>query len=246
MAKKKSSQEPEGSGLDPNAWMATFSDLLTLMLTFFVLLLSMASMDNKALRETFGFFKDRMGLLNKISPTDSKPANQANTPVATFVSNAVISKLKGVSKGQIKPQHIVKLIERSVDTSGLEHLIQARYVPNGIAISIATELLFGKDSTKLSVNAYPILDSMASIIRPSDELNLRIEGVQEKSVGTKDPYDVAIDRSLAIVDYMMGPANVPTRKLSIAAYGSGWSRMGLPGAPSKIELVLTWQEKTFD
>jgi chemotaxis protein MotB len=41
--------------------MVTFSDLLTLMLTFFVLLLSMSSMDNKALREAFGFFAGTRG-----------------------------------------------------------------------------------------------------------------------------------------------------------------------------------------
>ena len=38
------SQEEEG---DNNAWMSTFSDLLMLMLTFFVLLLTMSSMDKQ-------------------------------------------------------------------------------------------------------------------------------------------------------------------------------------------------------
>lgn len=36
---------------DPNAWMATFSDLLLLMLTFFVLLLTMSSLDSQKLAE---------------------------------------------------------------------------------------------------------------------------------------------------------------------------------------------------
>lgn len=38
-------------GADPTAWMLTFSDLLTLMLTFFVLLFSMSSLDSKAIKE---------------------------------------------------------------------------------------------------------------------------------------------------------------------------------------------------
>lgn len=53
------------STLDPNAWMVTFSDLLTLMLTFFVLLLTMSSMDNKRLREAFGFFAGTAGGLDR-------------------------------------------------------------------------------------------------------------------------------------------------------------------------------------
>ncbi|MDP8221961.1 MAG: flagellar motor protein MotB [Candidatus Lernaella stagnicola] len=49
MARKKDA----GPGSDPNAWMVTFSDLLTLLLTFFVLLISMSSLDDKKLKEAF-------------------------------------------------------------------------------------------------------------------------------------------------------------------------------------------------
>lgn len=40
-------ERSSGGGGSSNAWMATFSDLLMLMLTFFVLLLTMSSMDAK-------------------------------------------------------------------------------------------------------------------------------------------------------------------------------------------------------
>jgi hypothetical protein len=45
--KRESNEEP----LDPNAWMNTFCDLLLLMLTFFVLLLTMSSLDAQKLAE---------------------------------------------------------------------------------------------------------------------------------------------------------------------------------------------------
>ena len=45
--KRESSEE----GIDPNAWMNTFCDLLLLMLTFFVLLLTMSSLDAQKLAE---------------------------------------------------------------------------------------------------------------------------------------------------------------------------------------------------
>ena len=46
MSKRKKSS----GGGSSNAWMATFSDLLMLMLTFFVLLLTMSSMDSKQVK----------------------------------------------------------------------------------------------------------------------------------------------------------------------------------------------------
>ena len=40
--------------INPLGWMITFSDLVTLLLTFFVLIISMSSMNIQTLRKTFG------------------------------------------------------------------------------------------------------------------------------------------------------------------------------------------------
>ena len=43
-------------GPNPDAWLVTFGDLITLLLTFFVLMLSMSSMDNQRLKKAFDHF----------------------------------------------------------------------------------------------------------------------------------------------------------------------------------------------
>ena len=48
---------------DPNAWMVTFGDLIMLLLTFFVLLLTMKSMDSGALKDRFKDFAETTGPL---------------------------------------------------------------------------------------------------------------------------------------------------------------------------------------
>ena len=48
MAKSKR-QTGQETGLNTSAWMITFSDLLTLLMTFFVMLLSMSSIDKNRL-----------------------------------------------------------------------------------------------------------------------------------------------------------------------------------------------------
>ncbi|MDH3356549.1 MAG: hypothetical protein OEM06_03730, partial [Desulfobacteraceae bacterium] len=48
---------------DPNAWMVTFADLVMLLLTFFVLLLTMSSMDTKKLRDLMTHFNASTGVL---------------------------------------------------------------------------------------------------------------------------------------------------------------------------------------
>ena len=55
--------------VDPNTWMVTFSDLLTLLLTFFVLLLTMSSMDDQKFRESFGQLTPTPGVLTQWGAT---------------------------------------------------------------------------------------------------------------------------------------------------------------------------------
>ena len=77
------------------AWMATFADMSTLLLTFFVLLLSFANMDAQKFREMLGSVKDAFGVqketpgdymtrstdplglnLNTAEPSESRPDQQ--------------------------------------------------------------------------------------------------------------------------------------------------------------------------
>ena len=58
--------------LDPNAWMSTYTDLMILLLTFFVLLLSLSSIDKKRKRVAlnslvgaFGFKPGGQSILGK-------------------------------------------------------------------------------------------------------------------------------------------------------------------------------------
>ncbi len=53
----------EEKEIDPNSWMITFADLVMLLLTFFVLLLTMSSMDAKKLQNLMTHFSSSTGVL---------------------------------------------------------------------------------------------------------------------------------------------------------------------------------------
>ena len=53
------SEEASGDGA---AWMATFADMMTLLLCFFILLLSFATMDVVKFREALGSVQEALGV----------------------------------------------------------------------------------------------------------------------------------------------------------------------------------------
>lgn len=62
-------EEEEGGGGTP-AWMATFADLMSLLMCFFVLLLSFSEMDVQKYKQIAGSMKDAFGVQNEIQVRD--------------------------------------------------------------------------------------------------------------------------------------------------------------------------------
>ncbi|SFG00541.1 chemotaxis protein MotB [Lachnospiraceae bacterium C7] len=76
MAKKKEEEAPKGSP----AWMATFSDLMNLLLCFFVLLFSMSSVDTAKFEEVISSLQSSFSIL---------PSGGASIGQGTMVSGGV-------------------------------------------------------------------------------------------------------------------------------------------------------------
>lgn len=58
MARKK--KKPESEGLKGDEWLGTYSDMVTLLLTFFILLYSMSSVDSEKLKQLSKAFNQVM------------------------------------------------------------------------------------------------------------------------------------------------------------------------------------------
>jgi chemotaxis protein MotB len=220
--------------------MTTFSDLITLMLTFFVLLISMSSMDDRVLRQTFGFFDDAMGVLDKVST--NKVHHAATLPINAIISVQVFAALEGVqhaSEGQ--SERMAMLVERIIDEHNLEDMLEARAVPGGVVITVAARLLFESDGTTLRADAEPILAALADLLN-NPRLHLQAVGLQEVQRGPVDPWKLATDRALAVIGHLLNKKRVDSRQLSIAAYGPGWEQAALGKETEKLDLVLTWQD----
>ncbi|MDY6823740.1 MAG: flagellar motor protein MotB [Thermodesulfobacteriota bacterium] len=64
MPRRKKQDNAGGGEIDPNAWMTTFADLLMLLLTFFVLLLTMKSMEGENLKDVVRHVSSSVGPLD--------------------------------------------------------------------------------------------------------------------------------------------------------------------------------------
>ncbi len=137
-------------------WLAAFGDLMSLLLCFFVLLLSMSTMDAKKVSEAMGSLAGALSVLEGGTKTEvSRERNQQATPIQSEDETA--QKLKTLKATLIELNEMTK----SADNSQT----QLEEAENGFIIRLPANLLFKPDSARIeSDDAILFLKRIALII----------------------------------------------------------------------------------
>lgn len=192
-------------------WMTTFSDLVTLLLTFFVLLLSMASMDPVKFVQAKTSIKDAFGWRTTAAPKQYSLPIIPSPPKAKFspIPQETVSKVYKRIKADIELTKLndqVELIKKDNDT---------------IILRINDSVLFDPGKTRLNPSSYPLLRKVADIIRPLPML-MRIEGHTDntpvKNSGLSN-WDISVGRAVSVMRFYHRGRLFSMDRMSAVGYG---------------------------
>lgn len=233
-------------GPDPDAWLVTFGDLITLLLTFFVLLLSMSSMDKQRLKEAFEHFGGKPGIFD----------SGDSSIITTFIEDNPPGSAEQIKKGI----ELASIVEGVMKTSALESVnqpemmldakgeVRIKGLPDGRAIVLSGSLVFGRGSAEIRVSAFPVLDSIAKILRDEDR-KIAIQGHTDDRESAIDPryrnkLELAAGRGVNVLKYLINKGKIEPHRLSVVGYGS--TRPELPNDSEKnrsknrrVEIVVS-------
>lgn len=207
MAKKKKERCP------PLAlWLVTFSDLTTLLLTFFVLLLTMASMDS-SLMTTVTLTTADLGLLDirgsgKVTATERLVAEMMERPWEVLEKQNRIKDLL-YPEDTMPPELSKRELIENLD-------ILARN--DGVALVITDDLLFEKGSSSLSEKGKYVVARLAPVINYMIA-PVNVVGYTDTTETDIDPYQVSSDRAIAVMAWLM-EQHVSQERFSLSAYGN--------------------------
>lgn len=193
------------------AWMVTYSDLVTLLLTFFVLLLSMASMDPVRFTKASTSLKDAFGIHREPARVEFAIPVLPSPPVTPYSPIQQRSTAKVCEK-----------IQSQIDSKRLENNIGViQNDDESIILRINDSVLFAKGTAKISPHAYAILRTLADIIRPLP-MDLRIEGHTDDTPVSKSNYgnwDLSVNRAVAVMRFYTQSDLLPLDRMSAVGYG---------------------------
>lgn len=206
MGKKCPDCPPKGLPM----WMATFSDMNQLLMTFFILLLSMATFDETRIIQAFGVFSGSTGVLNQGKQPDVHPEEPIPRVILT------------PSTPKESESNVVKKIKTMMSQNENDNQISVVKTKEGLSIRILDTVLFKPESAEITEQAKLVLDNVASLVRGLEFSNINIEGRTDDQIPRTDLYksnwELSSDRALNVLHYLVDSEKIDPEKLSTTAF----------------------------
>ncbi len=237
MAKKKQEEAPKGSP----AWMATFSDLMNLLLCFFVLLFSMSSIDAAkfeqvvaSFNETFSVFSGGAtaigdGILisngvSQLNELDEYINSTGKMDEGQIVDDDVAAVKEKMEEAQLEEsEQLAEQIQEAVDEKELGSEIDIEFTSQYVQLTLKGALLFDSGSTLLKEEAKPVLDQVGLVLERYAGGTIEIEGHTDNVPMSGAKYanndELSSGRALSVFDYLLSVTNLDPANIKHAGRG---------------------------
>lgn len=216
MARKKGG----GSDFDPQGYLVTFGDLVTLLLTFFVMLLSMKQPEVLKFSQFFSSFGE--GTAGTMSVARLSRGQQ----VQAMLKKAQRKRPeRDITEDQRLAQELglPALAEDPILGVFLQPGLSIRRDRRGAVITLANDLAFASGSATLSPKAASVLNRVAELLRGTT-VTVSIEGhtdnLPPRPGGPyRDNWALSLDRAEAVLNYLVTRGKLNPKRFRVGALG---------------------------
>lgn len=187
-------QKPLDEGPDPDAWMVTFSDLLTLLMTFFVLIFASQDPVKEKLFEAFGQSSGVFGMFR-----------------TSFFEEVTAVPREDISQDRV---------EVFLDDIGAVN-IDVKQEERGLVITLPTNAFFEPGRAVLKLQGVQRIAKLAELLKFTRH-DIRVEGhADNRELGggpAGGSWDLSVERAHAVLRRLLR-GNLEERRLSLSGYG---------------------------
>lgn len=188
-------------------WLLTYSDLITLLMIFFVIMFSMSSVDQSKYEQVINSLQGVFGGSIKsgsIVPIIIDGNNNNNKE-----NNDELSDLKDK-------------IDKYLEENDLDKVIATTEYKKGLVISIKDNILFDSGKTTLKSNVIDNLNQIGKLLKGFDAY-VRVEGhtdnIPISNSSFKSNWELSVSRATQVLHFLVDNKYVPNNKISAVGYG---------------------------
>ena len=230
-------QKKEGAGVP--AWVMTFADLMTLLMCFFVLLLSFAEMDLIKFKQVAGSMKEAFGVQRTVpsdrSETDMDFIEAQVSEIPTFEK---VGELDSIDPKALDPQAMEKLLEKmqieqtKVEASKLAALlseeiaagaIELESTSDSIIIRINEKASFPSGRAKLRSGFIEVLDKIHLALAEVDGTVTVAGHTDNRPIHTRrfrSNWELSAGRAVSVLHALLRSNMLDSRRFLIEGHGA--------------------------
>lgn len=203
--------EEEDSGCDIPEWVVTFGDMMSLLLTFFIMLVSLSEIKEEeqfqamvqSMKQEFGYDASRVSMV----PGDIRPRNSAIMKIATM--------------GRARRQQTTKGGDKVKAPVG-DHP-RVMIVRPGSKTAIGTVVYFEEGAVELGDTQHAVLRQHAHVIQGKPQ-KVEIRGHTShkpvsQSADLRDHWDLAYQRSRNVMQYLVEELKLDPKRIRMSLAG---------------------------
>jgi chemotaxis protein MotB len=218
-------------GLDE--WVMTYGDMMSLLLTFFVLIVSFSSMQEVKFEQAAKSLKDAFGVM--AAPESVIELNDPLVPRDTF------------RETDLEFLYEIRSVEKEVLDREVQDDVQVEIRDDGVLFRMTAPFLFASGRAELRPEAAPVLDRLGRMFRkfPAE---VRVEGhtddIPIASGRFPSNWELSAARAVAVARYFQA-AGLPAGRLAATGYGehrpvAGNDSAAGRAANRRVEILLKW------
>ncbi|QOG12013.1 OmpA/MotB family protein [Arcobacter sp. FWKO B] len=219
-------------------WLVQFGDLMSLLLVFFILLLSMAVMDKKKVEEYFTIMKKAMGFMDKTTSVDKQSEELSEGERSEKDPD------ESTSKDMEELTEEMEVVVQEFNQTSQQETEKVEMVKsqNEFILDVPTTLLFRDDEYELtSTEARAFVAKVARVVRTMpNTFNIEIIGHTDRSRYRsdqlpRDNWDISALRSISVVKELI-KNRIDPAQLKVAAHASYKPKSDVASENRRVEM----------
>jgi chemotaxis protein MotB len=221
----------EDEGPTAPFWLVTYSDMVTLLLTFFVMIVAMSEIKKESLMEALSYFKGQTSVFE-----NSKPI-------------PIVPRKKEDDSAKERAKKVESLIAY-VESEGLQDKVQLNFEEESIHIVITDSVMFNSGSSALLESAQRVLDLIASVTQDTTESMTVIGHTDNRPIRTSQfpsNWELSAGRAASVVRFLLSQENsLPPDRYQAIGKGE-FDPVDTNETPEgrarnrRIELLINWK-----
>lgn len=224
MNKLAAKRKPEEIKQGAPEWMNTYGDMVTLLLTFFVLLFSMSTVDIAKFRAFINSMEGSVGILSggSIIGDGSEVGNGINQlPDLEKYLSETTEQIEMQSIEELKKMH--SDFDTFINENNLENKIDAYLGDYYVTLTFKDGVLFDSGKAELKPEAVNILDKLGIQLLKYPNNRIRFEGHTDNrpihTIQFPSNWELSAARAIAVAKYYINELNFNPSQFSTEGFG---------------------------